>query len=88
MGKKILKTEVGIDVDYDGIKKVGGAGYANMYVLRKWNRSSLENEAGLDVYKILFEIDYLLGTKSEHQLYMCCAFSVNLDFIEVITDKY
>ena len=54
------------------------------YIFEKWNESSLVNEAKLDVYKCLFEIDSRLGSKSEHQLFECCAHAVNLDIIKVI----
>ena len=59
------------------------AGYAHCYIALKWNKSTLENEADLSVYKSLFEIDYRLGSKPEHQLHGCCNLAVNLDIIMV-----
>ena len=66
------------------MKKLNFVGYAEDYIEKKWNESSLENEAKLSVYKCLFEIDSRLGSESELQLYFCCCFAVNLDIIMVI----
>ena len=85
MAKKIYEKEELEYMDYEHIKNEWEmAGYAHDYVSENWNKSTLENEAKLEVYKTLFEIDSRLGTKSELQLYFCCACSVNLDIIEVI----
>ena len=69
---------------YDDIKSKSGAGYALLYITRLWDKQSLENKARLDIYRILFDIDCKLGTKSEIQLWWCCFYSVNLDIIKVI----
>ena len=85
MAKKIYKKEGLKYYHYDDLtKKYDYAGYANDYISENWNESTLENEAKLEVYKTLFEIDSRLGSKSEPQLWSCCYFSVNLDIIEVI----
>jgi hypothetical protein len=60
------------------------AGYAHLYIRKKWDDSSLENQAKLDVYKVLFRIDQRLGTKPEIQLWNCCRYAANIKIIEVI----
>ena len=62
-------------------------GYAHAYIKGHWNDSTLENEAKLEVYKILFRIDQRLGTTTELQLWNCCFFAVNINIIEVIENK-
>ena len=84
MAKKIYEKEGLKYANYEKIKSAGGAGYAALYIHLNWNKSTLVNEAKLEVYKTLFEIDSRLGSKSELQLWSCCFFSVNLDIIEVI----
>ena len=64
--------------------KLSYAGYADFYITKKWDDPSLENQAKLEVYKILYRIDHCLGTTSELQLWTCCQMAVNTDIIEVI----
>ena len=80
MARRILEKEECWYNHYD----CGGAGYAQIYIFQKWDNKSLENKARLDIYRILFEIDFQLGTKSEIQLWWCSYYSVNLDIIKVI----
>ena len=82
--EKIIKNEGLSYGSYDDLQKLNYAGYAHYYTKQKWNDSLLQNEAKLDVYKYLFEIDCRLGTKSELQLWWCCAFAVNINIIMVI----
>ena len=84
MAKRIYETE-GCEFDhYDDLKEWDYAGYALNYIEEKWDESSLENKAKLDVYKCLYRIDEKLGTKPEDQLYWCCWSAVNIDIIEVL----
>ena len=62
---------------------MGVYGYAGDYVQAKWNESSLENEAKLNCYKILYQIDQRLGTTPELQLWNCCHHAVSMDIIKV-----
>ena len=81
--KRILKKEGCKYYHYTVLKNAGAAGYAHFYIQQKWNDSLLKNQAKLDVYKSLFEIDWQFGTKAELQLWKCCALAVNLDIIMV-----
>ena len=65
-----------------------GAGYAGLYIQQKWYKKYLENEAKFSVYRVLYEIDYQLGTKPEIQLWFCCAYAVDLDIIMVRNISY
>ena len=58
-------------------------GYASSYLMQKSDKLSLENNAKLNVYQTLFEIDDRLGMKSELQLWLCCYFVTNIDIIQV-----
>lgn len=65
---------------YNHITKMGFAGYAESYI----NYMGQNNKTKLDVYKVLYQIDEILGTKPEIQLWQCCYHAVNFNIIMVI----
>ena len=86
MAEKIYEKE-GLDYfHYDDLTsyQIPYAGYAHHYIEKRWNKSTLVNEAKLEHYECLFEIDRQLGSKAEAQLYNCCKYLVNLNIIEVL----
>jgi len=67
---------------YQYLDQMNCAGYAMHYLQEKWDYLLFENNAKLDVYKILFRIDQRLGTTSELQLLRCFLYPVNINIIE------
>ena len=87
LGGKILR-EAELDFeewkDYDWIKETtGDVGYADYYLVRSWNKSSMINEADATIYKRLVEIDNMLGTEMSRQLLWCLSGTTRWDIIKV-----
>ena len=81
--------ETGLDFeeskDYDWIiKETFDYGYAGYYLRNCWNDSKLINEADVEVYKKLIDIDTTLGTKLHKQLIRCLRQTTRLDIIKVL----
>ena len=87
IAKQIFVKEECTFHHYDDLKKRNFAGYAHYYIQIKWDDSSLENKAKLDVFKLLYRIDHRLGTTPELQLFYCCKYAVNIVIIEVIDNQ-
>ena len=86
-GGKILR-EAGLDFDeskdYNWIKKrTSDYGYAGYYLRNCWNDSKLINEADVEVYKRLVDIDTNLGTKLSLQLWRCLRWTTRWDILKV-----
>ena len=73
-GRNIL-IEAGLnppqEVDYDWIRRSGGAGYAHYYLGNSWNSFNKTNEADASVYCKLLDIDSEFGTELSEQLFWC-----------------
>ena len=81
--------EAGLDFeeskDYDWIEKeTYDCGYAEYYLRNCWNDSKLINEADVEVYKRLVNIDTNLGTELSLQLWRCLCWTTRLDIIKVL----
>ena len=87
LGGKILR-EAGLDFEelknYDWIKKeTFDDGYAGYYLRNCWNAPKLTNEADVEVYKRLVDIDTNLGTKLSLQLWRCLRWTTRWDILKV-----
>ena len=71
------------DVDYDGMRNNGGAGYASYYLYNCWNESEMKNEADVSIHRRLVDIDSKLGTNASLQLFGCIMFTTRWDLIKV-----
>ena len=81
--------EAGLDFeelkDYDWInKETSEYGYAGYYLRNCWNDSKLINEADVEVYKRLVNIDTNLGTELYLQLCVCLNRTTRWDIIKVL----
>ena len=81
--------EAGLDFaewkDYDWIINYSSAyGYAGYYLRNCWNDSKLINEADVEVYKKLVDIDTTLGTELSLQLWICLCYTTRWDIIKVL----
>ena len=81
--------EAGLDFDeskdYNWInKETYDCGYAGYYLRNCWNDSKLINEADVEVYKRLVEIDTTLGTELFRHLFNCLAYTTRRDIIKVL----
>ena len=88
LGGKILR-EAGLNFeewkDYDWIKtKAWRLGYADYYLKKCENDSTMINEADATVYQKLVDIDSTLGTKLSDQLYWCLDYTTRWDIIKVL----
>ena len=71
--------------DYDWIKKeTSDYGYAGYYLRNCWNDSKLINEADVEVFKRLVDIDTNLGTELYLQLWTCLCRTSRWDIIKVL----
>ena len=92
LGGKILR-EAGLNFeerkDYDWIKKkTADNGYAEYYLRNCWNDSKMINEADVEVYKRLVNIDTNLGTELSDQLLSCLCLTTRWDIIKVLKFLY
>ena len=79
-----LFGSLGIDMfDYDALRKVGYAGYAEYYIRKCWDESEMKNKADVTIYKQFLKIDSKLGTTQTEQLFTCLFYSPRKDLIEV-----
>ena len=70
--------------DYDWIiKETFEDGYAEFYLRDCWNGSKLINEANVEVYKRLVDIDTNLGTGLSLQLWRSLRWTTRWDIIKV-----
>ena len=76
--------------DYDWITKgvnhrdgIDDEGFADYYVMRCLNDSTMINEADATVYKKLVDIDTVLGTDVSAQLSCCLSWTTRPDLIKV-----
>ena len=81
--------EAGLDFeeskDYDWIiKNASNCGYAGFYLRNCWNDSIETNEADVEVYKRLVDIDTNLGTELHNQLLKCLYWTTRWDIIKVL----
>ena len=58
-------------------------GFASQYLKECMNDNSLVNEADVQIYQQLVELDSKFGTKGSCQLEKCVAMSVRIDLVEV-----
>ena len=83
---KILR-EAGLDFetwqDYDWIKKLNYAGYADYYLRKCQIDPKVTNEADATVYQKLINIDTVLGLDASRQLYGCLRWTDRWDIIKV-----
>ena len=71
--------------DYDWITKdLNYAGYAEYYLMKSENESTMINEADASIYRQLVEIDTALGTTAGTQLYGCLYRTTRWDIIKVL----
>ena len=87
LGGNILR-EAGLDFDeskdYNWIEKeTYDCGYAGYYLRNCWNDSKLINEADVEVYKRLVDIDTNLGTGLSRQLWRSLRWTTRWDIIKV-----
>ena len=87
LGGNILR-EAGLDFDeskdYNWInKETYDCGYAGYYLRNCWNDSKLINEADVEVYKRLVDIDTNLGTELSLQLWRSLRWTTRWDIIKV-----
>ena len=59
-------------------------GYAEYYLRKCENDSTMINEADATVYQKLVDIDSTLGTKLSDQLYWCLYYTTRWDIIKVL----
>ena len=64
-------------------EKHGYVGYAHYYLGNCYDDSELINNAEIEIYKKLLEIDAKLGTTQTEQLFECVFNSVRMDLIKV-----
>ena len=81
--------EAGLDFeewkDYNWIlEKTKDVGYADYYLVRSWNQSKLINEADVEVYERLVDIDKVLGTELSLLLWSCLSWTTRWDIIKVL----
>ena len=76
--------------DYDWITKgvnhrfgIDDEGYADYYLVKCWNATTMINEADASVYRKLVDIDSKLGTDASKQLGCCLSWTTRWDIIEV-----
>ena len=70
-------------VDLDKVRELDYVGYAEYYLKKCWNKSELRNNADVEIYKQLLEIDSKLGTIQSEQLIECVFHSLRMDLIKV-----
>ena len=80
--------EAGLDFeeskDYNWIKKeTSDYGYAGYYLRNCWNHSKSINEADVEIYKRLVNIDTNLGTGLSLQLWRSLRWTTRWDIIKV-----
>ena len=68
---------------YDRVKAQGYVGFANKYLQQCWNHTNLTNEADLNMFMLLVELDSLFGTTITEQVFMCVYVALRLDLIKV-----
>ena len=88
LGGKILR-EAGLEFEkwknYDWIlEETDEYGYANYYLSKCENDSTMINEDDATVYQRLVDIDSTLGTKLSDQLYRCLLYTTRWDIIKVL----
>ena len=87
LGGQILR-DAGLDFeewkDYHWIlNETKDQGYADFYLVKRWNDSKKINEADVTVYQRLIDIDTILGTKLGTQLFRCLSSTTRLEIIKV-----
>ena len=86
-GRLIQSVGIYMDVkdgEYDELREeLGFVGYAHYYLQKCWNESELKNQADVEIYKQLLEIDSKLGTTQSEQLFQCVFNSLRIDLIMV-----
>ena len=71
--------------DYDWVTKdLEDARYAEYYLRKSKNESTMINEADASIYRQLVEIDTALGTTAGTQLYGCLYRTTRWDIIKVL----
>ena len=79
--------EAGLDFeelkDHDW-KKTPDCGYADFYLRNCCNDIKLKNEADVEVYKRLVDIDTNLGIELSYQLLRCLCLTTRWDIIKVL----
>ena len=65
------------------MKAQGYVGFANKYLQQCWNQTNLTNEADLDMFMLLVELDSLFGTTITEQVFKCVYVALRLDLIKV-----
>ena len=81
--------EAGLDFDEFKDKKwifdeTDDYGYAGYYLCNCWNDSKMINEADVEVYQRLVDIDTNLGTELSDQLFNCLYRTTRWDIIKVL----
>ena len=84
---KLIET-FGIDIyltenSFDMLRERDFVGYAHYYLQYCYDKSQLENQADITIYKQLLEIDSKLGTTQTEQLFWCVFWTVRMDLIKV-----
>ena len=69
--------------EFDVLQENGFVGYAEYYLKGSYNESELRNEAEIEIFKELLEIDSQLGTTPTKQLFGCVSQSLRMDLIKV-----
>ena len=76
--------------DYNWITKgddhrdgIDDEGYADYYLVKCWNETTMINQADASVYRQLVDIDSKLGTDASTQLDCCLSWTTRWDIIEV-----
>ena len=85
-GRIIESLGITIDVtivDFDYIREIGYAGYAEYYLQECYDESILTNKAEIKIYNQLLDIDSQLGTPQAEQLFECVLCSVRMVLIKV-----
>jgi len=65
------------------IRKGGYVGYAHCYLKQCCNESEFENNADVEIYKKLLDIDSKFETTESEQLFECVFHSFQMNLIEV-----
>ena len=69
--------------EYDLLRKDNLIGFASYYLQKCYDESEWVNNADVETYKTLIEIDSKLGTKHTDQLIECLYESIRIDLVKV-----
>ena len=75
---------VGRDYDWIIDNTSSDAGYAEYYLIKCSNKTTMINEADASIYRQLVEIDTALGTTAGTQLFGCLYRTTRWDIIKVL----